>query len=261
MVAASVQITGAWHGALVIFCPATLARRVASVMFGITPDETSGELIQDALGELANIIAGGVKALIPGTCMLTLPTVADGAVFTLRIRGSYVVSEVGFECEGHPFRVSLLAKSESDGAKAAADAVAGHEERVDHSTSAIMYKRDFSRVPINLEVEIAVDGRHISTGGTRDLSLSGIFSACEEGPSPGTSCCVRLYLGERSSGICIEAVGEIARVDDGGIGIAFSEIIGADSFHHLRQLVLLNSQDPDAVQQELDTHVGIKPLD
>lgn len=131
VVAASVQITGAWHGALVIFCPATLARRVASVMFALTPDETSGELIQDALGELANIIAGGVKALIPGTCTLTLPTVADGAVFTLRIRGSYVVSEVGFECEGHPFRVSLLAKGESDGAKAAADAAAGHEERVD----------------------------------------------------------------------------------------------------------------------------------
>lgn len=131
MVAASVQITGAWHGALVLFCPATLARRWASVMFGITSEEASDELVQDALGELANILAGGVKALIPGTCTLTLPTVADGAVFTLRIRGSYVVSEVWFECEGHPFRVSLLAKGESDDGRMAADAAAVQEERVD----------------------------------------------------------------------------------------------------------------------------------
>lgn len=130
-----------------------------------------------------------------------------------------------------------------------------------YRAGASMNKRDFSRIPIKLEVEIAVDGRQISTEGTRDVSLSGVFSACEEGPSPGTRCCVRLYLGERSSGVYIEAAGEIARVDDGGIGISFSEIIGADSFHHLRQLVLLNSQDPDTVRKELDTHVGIKPLD
>ena len=113
-VAASVQITGDWEGALAIFCPAPLARQVSAVMFDTTPAETSSELIQDAMGELANIIGGGVTALHPGECHLSLPTVADGTVFSLRVRGSKVVSEVGFECEGHSFKVTLLARDRPD---------------------------------------------------------------------------------------------------------------------------------------------------
>lgn len=113
-VAASVQITGDWEGALAIFCPAPLARQVSAVMFDTTPDETSNESIQDAMGELANIIGGGVKALHPGECHLSLPTVADGTVFSLRVRGSKVVSEVGFDCEGHSFKVTLLARDRQD---------------------------------------------------------------------------------------------------------------------------------------------------
>ena len=109
--AASVQITGDWEGAVALFCPAPLAREISTIMFD--SPETSDELIQDAMGELANIIAGGIKALLPGECLLSLPTVADGTVFTLRVRGSRVVSEVGFESRGHPFTVSLLTHDES----------------------------------------------------------------------------------------------------------------------------------------------------
>lgn len=112
-VAASVQITGGWNGAVVLFCPAALARQVASVMFAIDEREASADQVQDALGELANIISGGVKGLLPGECHLSLPTVADGTVYTLRVRGSHVVLEAAFACDGHQFKLSLLAHDES----------------------------------------------------------------------------------------------------------------------------------------------------
>lgn len=112
-VAASVQITGGWNGAVVLFCPEALARQVASVMFAIDELEASTEQVQDALGELANIISGGVKGLLPGQCHLSLPTVADGTVYSLRVRGSHVVLEAAFGCDGHQFSLSILARDES----------------------------------------------------------------------------------------------------------------------------------------------------
>lgn len=112
-VAASVQITGGWNGAVVLFCPVALARQVASVMFAIDEREASADQVQDALGELANIISGGVKGLLPGECHLSLPTVADGTVYSLRVRGSRVVLEAAFECDGHQFTLSILARDDS----------------------------------------------------------------------------------------------------------------------------------------------------
>ena len=128
-VAASVQITGGWNGAVVLFCPAALARRVAAVMFAIDEQEASADQIQDALGELTNIISGGVKGLLPGKCYLSLPTVADGTVYTLRVRGSRVVFEAAFTCDGHQFKLSLLARDESGVVTAggAADGIAASD--------------------------------------------------------------------------------------------------------------------------------------
>ena len=107
-VAASVQISGGWNGALVVFCPADLGRRVAAIMFDVEDGELAVELVQDAMGELANIIGGGVKGLIDGECHLSLPTAADGAVYKLRVRGGRVVTQIMFQSGGHQFKVSLL---------------------------------------------------------------------------------------------------------------------------------------------------------
>ena len=107
-VAASVQISGGWNGALVVFCQADLGRRVAAIMFDVENGELAVELVQDAMGELANIIGGGIKGLVDGECHLSLPTVADGTVYSLRVRGGRVVKEMGFRSGGHQFKVSLL---------------------------------------------------------------------------------------------------------------------------------------------------------
>ena len=77
----------------------------------------------------------------------------------------------------------------------------------------------------------------------------------------GAPCQVRLFVGGRASGACIEAAGEIVRVDDAGVEIMFKEINETESYHHLRQLVLLNFGDPDRAGHEFAVHVGLKLRD
>ena len=110
--AGCVQITGAWEGAVAVHCAVDLARQVAALMFNMSPENTSIEEVQDALGELVNMTGGNLKALLAEPCYLSLPAVVEGHNYTLRIPGSALVSQVAFECQGHPFLVTLLEKEE-----------------------------------------------------------------------------------------------------------------------------------------------------
>ena len=104
---AAVQISGAWEGAVALECPTALATSVAAAMLGLDASEIGAEDTQDALGELANITGGNVKALLPGPCKLSLPAVAEGADYSMRISGLELTSEVPFQCQDMPFVVRL----------------------------------------------------------------------------------------------------------------------------------------------------------
>ena len=49
------------------------ARKAAAAFLAMEPDEVSKEDISDVLGELANIVGGNVKAMLPAGCFLSLP--------------------------------------------------------------------------------------------------------------------------------------------------------------------------------------------
>jgi chemotaxis protein CheX len=108
-----VSITGAWEGAVTLDCSAQLARKLAAVMMRQEPEQTSCDDIADALGELTNILGGNVKRLLPGPSRLTLPAVAEGRDYHLKVAGSQLLSEICFECEGEPMRVTLLQRDEN----------------------------------------------------------------------------------------------------------------------------------------------------
>lgn len=90
VVSACVHITGAWTGVVTLACSLTLSRRVASTMFESPVNDVSSDEIHDALGELANIVAGNLKALIPGNAQVSLPTVSIGE---LPVPGGTLVQE------------------------------------------------------------------------------------------------------------------------------------------------------------------------
>lgn len=71
--ASSIRVDGAWNGEVVVGCSRALAQRVATAMFHSPGQEICEEFCIDALNEIANIIGGNVKALLPSPSRLGLP--------------------------------------------------------------------------------------------------------------------------------------------------------------------------------------------
>jgi chemotaxis protein CheX len=112
-ITAFVLVGGAWEGAVMVQCAAALARRSAARMFDVPEDELSREMVNDALGELANMLGGNVKSFIPGACRLSLPAVVNGRDHSVAIPGSRMVKRLAFVSEGDDVLVSLLERDPS----------------------------------------------------------------------------------------------------------------------------------------------------
>jgi len=74
-VMAAVSITGSWHGHVMFACTETAARNAAGAFLAMEPAEVSEEDMADVLGELANIVGGNVKSMLPAGCFVSLPHV------------------------------------------------------------------------------------------------------------------------------------------------------------------------------------------
>ena len=61
---------------------------VAEAMFAADPGSLSADEVSDALGELTNMVAGNVKALLPESCAISLPTVALGTNYKINVVGT-----------------------------------------------------------------------------------------------------------------------------------------------------------------------------
>jgi len=107
LMAAGVEIHGAWAGAVTIECSAEFARQAAAIMFGVEPAAVTPADSRDALGELANMTGGNLKALLPEPCRLSLPFVSSGPDLPLRPAGGTLLTCVAFECAGGPLSVRL----------------------------------------------------------------------------------------------------------------------------------------------------------
>lgn len=75
---ACVQITGAWRGTVTVAADPDLVRAVAVALGGVPAERVTDADRADALGELAGMIAGNLKAVLPPPCYLSRPAVAAG---------------------------------------------------------------------------------------------------------------------------------------------------------------------------------------
>ena len=108
-----VHLHGAFQGAVMIQCPEALGSKLTAAM--LQDDETTGpDDMIDALGELTNMFAGNLKALLPKPSSISLPTVAFGPHYELGVVGAKVVARVPFLCDEHPFVVTVLQRSGDD---------------------------------------------------------------------------------------------------------------------------------------------------
>ena len=111
-ISASVQVSGAWIGLIVLTVPTTLAETLAAVMFDVDEDALTTEDVEDAMGELANIAGGSFKSSMEGHCNLGLPVVASGANYCVRFPGSIEIAKFGFECEDECFHATIIEKED-----------------------------------------------------------------------------------------------------------------------------------------------------
>ena len=106
---ALVGLAGTLCGVLSIRCNDQAARMMAGKMLGMSPEEVDNDSL-DALGEIANMIAGNFKGKLSGVgnhCMLSVPTIITGSDYETRSLGSGNTIEVIFEFESKPLWVTL----------------------------------------------------------------------------------------------------------------------------------------------------------
>ena len=77
-VSAWVGIDGPWRGRVVLTTSTSAAEELTRALLrGRAPAVLDAEDVEDGFGELANVLGGGLKALLPEASSLTLPMVGD----------------------------------------------------------------------------------------------------------------------------------------------------------------------------------------
>ncbi len=129
----SVHITGGWSGSVTVRAGHELASRVAAAMFMMEPGEASDEDVRDAFGELANMVGGNVKGMMPNSEALSLPVVTDGLDAVSCIPGAQLVTEAHYESDAGHFVVSVYTAPKKT-AEPHTDAIDRHCETCGQST-------------------------------------------------------------------------------------------------------------------------------
>jgi len=111
---ACIQITGDWEGSVTVDCIGSLATLAAAAMFETAPEETEMEDIQDAMGELANMLGGNIKTLLPGKCSLSLPSVTSGTDYSVNVPGSVIETRATMTSSEKPVIVTVLKRKDKN---------------------------------------------------------------------------------------------------------------------------------------------------
>lgn len=113
-----------------------------------------------------------------------------------------------------------------------------------------MDRRKYTRVHVNLQVEVS-NGRMSLIGcETRDLSLRGVFVYSDVIFPLQSPCLVTITLTGLVVPIEIKLESRVVRAESNGIGVEFEGIQSLDSYHHLKNLVMYNSLYPEQVLEE-----------
>jgi len=108
-VTAFVGIGGEKKYTVLLECSEPLACSAAGSMLAESfPEWSDG--VQDALSEIANMIAGNVKSKLPEHLhlSLSLPTVVRGSSYECRTPKMRILQEAGFDCSGLPLTVRIV---------------------------------------------------------------------------------------------------------------------------------------------------------
>ncbi len=109
-VAATVAFGGHRNGVVSIHSSATTANVIAGAMLGIEPDSVNGEM-PDAMGEVANLVAGAFRTKLAAEeplSMITVPTVTVGTDFSTHTASTSVRELYPFKMGDDSLLVELV---------------------------------------------------------------------------------------------------------------------------------------------------------
>jgi len=105
-----INISGSWHGALVLECPESIVRHAAVMLFASDGEETTTEDIEDALKELSVLIGKQMRQILPEATKLSRPSIVKEADRNEVLHSLRELTDLHLSCEGRPVRIALLEK-------------------------------------------------------------------------------------------------------------------------------------------------------
>jgi hypothetical protein len=109
-------------------------------------------------------------------------------------------------------------------------------------------RRENRRVPFQVMATVQT-GQTSIKGMVDNLSMKGMFLTAGETLSGGGPLEISILLSGSSTVCSVELKGRVVRQTAAGVAIEFLEM-DLDSFTHLRHIIALNSDDPDAAYEE-----------
>ena len=89
----AVYLAGAWRGAVLLECDRGQAYYFANRLMAVPMPEEVNDDVRDTMGELANMLGGNLKAVLPRGVVLSMPSVVEGSDYSLRVCGGNAVVE------------------------------------------------------------------------------------------------------------------------------------------------------------------------
>jgi chemotaxis protein CheX len=108
LLSAGVRITGTWEGLVTLAASRSLAAKCTAIMHQREADDLSEAEVRDGWGELANMVGGNLKALVPPESRLSLPEVGDATGYGGAEPGYRTLNTLTFACLGQRIRLSVL---------------------------------------------------------------------------------------------------------------------------------------------------------
>ena len=102
------HLRGAWEGVISVHCEKNLAAEIASKFFGTEAAGLVAENIADALTEVASMVVGNLKGVLPGLCSHTIPALRDGTDPASTSASSLGVRRITFPTDDGGLTLSLI---------------------------------------------------------------------------------------------------------------------------------------------------------
>ncbi len=103
-----VFFAGAWKGAVQVEFEAKLAHHITAHLMAVPLPRQVDSDVRDAIGEVANMIAGNLKSTLPPETVMSMPAVVDGSSFRLSVIGANQATKMAFATPDGRFSIKLV---------------------------------------------------------------------------------------------------------------------------------------------------------